>query len=511
MADAVLGGANESGLLVEERFEHGFGIANGHADTQREEQGQVGDFLPPRAGPQRLLRHQIEQHHRNRREKENRHVDDIVAVLAEVRMAVLVGIDQEAQANEHQIGKVGGQVGGGLHFDEEGHVGPPDGGQDFFAHLDGTLGPAVLLALEAVHIDRQFGRGFHVIEENEAPALELGAVAEVHVLGEGVMLPAARIGDAGFAPDAAGAVESEEASRAIARGLLEFEVAVEEHRLNAGEHVEGAVEVAPTGLNQADAFVGEIVDGFLQQVRIGDKIGIEDEQVLALGSLGAVFQRAGLVAGAVAAVDVLGVEAASPQARDAAAADFHGLVGGIIQQLDLDLVQRVIQRGDRIEQAIDDVHFVEDGELDGDQRQLGEMAEGMRVLAGVFEVEENDGQTVRAIAGKAEQDNNVAKIPNGRGPVHESEGKELIGETRGRLWLGCDTRNPKRNGAGEVTEDKVGRPRRPETAWVVKRGLFGWRIIWQGLAGWDSRASTGGDSGGGHANPGGRRRRRRRW
>jgi hypothetical protein len=75
---------------------------------------------------------------------------------------------------------------------------------------------------------------------------------------------------------------------------------------------------------------------------------------------------------------------------------------------------------DGVEQAVHHVHLVEDRQLDGHQRQILEQAHGLRVLAGVLQVEENDRQAVRAVAGEAEQHENVGSIPNGRGPVHEA-------------------------------------------------------------------------------------------
>jgi hypothetical protein len=49
------------------------------------------------------------------------------------------------------------------------------------------------------------------------------------------MLPTTSIDDARFAPDSGGAIEVEEAPAATAGGLLHQQVAVEEHRLDAGE------------------------------------------------------------------------------------------------------------------------------------------------------------------------------------------------------------------------------------------------------------------------------------
>ena len=86
LADAVFRRADEGGLVVEERLEHRLGVADGHPDAEREQQRQVGDFLPPRTGAQRLLGDQVEHDHRNRGEEEDRDVDDVVGELAEIRL-----------------------------------------------------------------------------------------------------------------------------------------------------------------------------------------------------------------------------------------------------------------------------------------------------------------------------------------------------------------------------------------------------------------------------------------
>jgi hypothetical protein len=44
-----------------------------------------------------------------------------------------------------------------------------------------------------------------------------------------------------------------------------------------------------------------------------------------------------------------------------------GLVGRVIEDLNLKFVLRVIQGGDGIEEAIDHMHLVEDGKLNGDE------------------------------------------------------------------------------------------------------------------------------------------------
>jgi len=161
---------------------------------------------------------------------------------------------------------VAGQVKGGFDLDLEGLVAVLDAGQDLAARLHRPLGPAVLLGLEGVHLHRQFAGNLHLGQEEEALALQLGPVAQIQVLGEGVVLPAAGLADGRFTPDAGGAVEVEEAARAVAGGVLDDEVGFEEDGLDAGQKRVGPVEVAPAQLHHADLRIGELVDGLLEHM-----------------------------------------------------------------------------------------------------------------------------------------------------------------------------------------------------------------------------------------------------
>ena len=90
----------------------------------------------------------------------------------------------------------------------------------------------MLLRLERVHLDRHFGRRDDVGHEHEPPAAQLRAVAEVEILGQRVVLPAAGVVDRRAPPDAGRAVEIEEAPAAVAAAVLEHEMAVEQDRLD---------------------------------------------------------------------------------------------------------------------------------------------------------------------------------------------------------------------------------------------------------------------------------------
>ena len=175
-------------------------------------------------------------------------------------------------------------------------------GKQLLGGLNAAFGPAVLLAFEGVDFGGQFGGAGDPRQEAEVPAGELGAVAQVDVFGEGVVLPAAGFFDGGGPPQAGGAVEVDPRAAAVAGGVLDHEVPVEEDGLPAGEQAVGAVEVAPARLHHAQLGVGEVVDGALEKVGGRHEVGVEDGDQFTFGRGHTCGQGAGLVAGAVGAV-----------------------------------------------------------------------------------------------------------------------------------------------------------------------------------------------------------------
>src|SRR5690348_2680996 len=115
---------------------------------------------------------------------------------------------------------------GGLELHQQRQLRPPDRGQQLEAGLDRAFRPAVLLRLEAIHIDRQFRRRDEIRQEYEPPALQLRAVAQVEVLRERIVLPATGIRDARTPPEARCTIEIEKPSATAAGGLFEQEVPV---------------------------------------------------------------------------------------------------------------------------------------------------------------------------------------------------------------------------------------------------------------------------------------------
>ena len=77
-------------------------------------------------------------------------------------------------------------------------------------------------------------------------------------------------------------------------------------------------------------------------------------------------ERAGLVAGAVGAVEVDDVVALVAEALDVRAHERLRLVGRVVEHLNLEAIARVVHARDRIEQARRDGGLVEERELDRD-------------------------------------------------------------------------------------------------------------------------------------------------
>ena len=273
----------------------------------------------------------VEVADRERRREEQRDVDQQHLVPAHV-VADHHGREHQHREDAHQrVVEVRGQVEERLRLHAERQVRAQNPRQQLAARLHGSLRPAVLLRLERVHLDRHFGGGDQVGEEDELPAAKLGAVAEIQILGQRIVLPAAGIVDRHAAPGPRRAVEVEEAAAAIAPAVLEDEVAVEQDRLNLRQQRVVLVDVAPARLHHADARIGEMRHQAGQEVRRRDEVRVEDGDELAARRLQPGFERAGLVPAAIRAVVVLDVDALRGKAPDRQLGDALRLVGRVVR------------------------------------------------------------------------------------------------------------------------------------------------------------------------------------
>ena len=253
------------------------------------------------------------------------------------------------------------------------------------------------LLLEGDHLRRQFCGGAELREVDKLPALELTAIAEVEVLGEGVVLPSAAVIDGGSAPHAGGAVEVHEPPGAVARGVLDDEMAIEEDRLGAGQKRRFAVEVVPADLHHADLVFREIVDGVEQDVLGGEEIGVEDGDELPGCNLHRLRQRPGLVAFAVGPVDVLDGVALGGHLLDGLFGDVGGVVGAVVQNLDLQLVQRVVDLAGGADNPGGDRVLVVHRELDRHPREVLEAVFGLIPVVAVLEVQVHQDVAVEPV------------------------------------------------------------------------------------------------------------------
>ena len=232
--------------------------------------------------------------------------------------------------------------------------------------LNAALGPAPLLHQERRGCARKFGGNTHFVAQDEAPSRHLRPVADVEVLGQRVVMPSTCVLDCLSAPQPRRPVELEEPAPAVSSPLLHQEVSVQEKGLRACQPRLAFVEVLPAGLRHADPGIGHGRQEFFEEARLGDKIGVENEDVVAGGRAETLGEGARLVAVAVGAVVDGDVDASLPPFVGALPGDGGGIVGGVVEDLDLEEVAGVGEAAGGVDEALDDVLFVVDGELDGD-------------------------------------------------------------------------------------------------------------------------------------------------
>src|SRR5690348_3943619 len=207
--DAILRRADEFGLLAENRFEDGDGVAHREADADGHDERHVEDCAIPRFRIEDAFGGEIEtgdgaSGRQKQREVNQEHLEPALIEADDHR-----GKQNHGEQNHQRVADVGGEVEKRFGFNVAGNVGAQDARKDFEGGLHQALGPARLLGFEGVHLDGQLGGAINFGKINEFPAAKLSAIGEIGVFGERVVLPAAGIFDGGAAPDAAGAIEIE--------------------------------------------------------------------------------------------------------------------------------------------------------------------------------------------------------------------------------------------------------------------------------------------------------------
>ena len=244
-------------------------------------------------------------------------------------------------------------------------------GKQLPRRLNAALGPAPLLHQERGGRAREFGRDAHLVAQDEAPTRHLRPVADVEVLDQRVVMPSARVVERLSAPQTRRPVELEEPAATVPSPLLHQEVAVEQQRLGAGQPRLAFVEVVPARLHHADPRIGHRRKQVFEEPGRGDEIGVEDENAVAGRRVETRGEGARLVAVAVGAVEDRDVDAALPPLAGTPLGKGGGVVGGVVEDLDLEEVAGVGEAAGGVDEALDDVLLVVDGELDGDAGEVG--------------------------------------------------------------------------------------------------------------------------------------------
>ena len=277
------------------------------------------------------------------------------------------GRDDEQREREGQgVGELAAQMHDGLELDDGAKAAAEQAGKQLARGLDATLGPAPLLHQERAGRAREFGRDAHFVAQHETPSRHLRPVADVEVLGQRVVIPPTRVVERLSAPQPRRPVELEEPAATVSSPLLNQKVPVQQERLRAGQPRFVLVQVLPAGLDHADPGIGHGREELFEEAWLGDEIGVENQNVVAGGRVEPLGERARLVAVPVGAVEDGDVDASPPPFVGALPGEGGGVVGGVVEDLDLEEVAGVGEAAGGVDEALDDVRLVVDGELDGD-------------------------------------------------------------------------------------------------------------------------------------------------
>jgi hypothetical protein len=91
--------------------------------------------------------------------------------------------------------------------------------------LDRTFGPTLrpteLLGLDRGENGRKFGRGFDFWSVHKLPAFSLRSVTQIQILRQGIVMPVARIQNAGFSPNPSCTIEIDKGPLLVSSLLLD--------------------------------------------------------------------------------------------------------------------------------------------------------------------------------------------------------------------------------------------------------------------------------------------------
>src|ERR1700682_464782 len=145
------------------------------------------------------------------------------------------------------------------------------------------------------------------------------------------------------------------------------------------------------------------MDRLAQKIGLRNEIGIENTNEITLSGREPGLQSAGFEPSAIDAVDQLYVEPPALQILHAGGSQFSRVVGGIVEDLDLQQFARIIDLTDRFEQPLDHIDLVEDRQLHRHFRQLLEMTCRPHCSLPVFQEKVNNHVPMNPVCGEADQ------------------------------------------------------------------------------------------------------------
>ena len=145
---------------------------------------------------------------------------------------------------------------------------------------------------------------------------------------------------------------------------------VEQNGFNLGQERIVAIDVRPARLHHPDLRIGKVVDSAQQKIFRRSKVSVKDRNEVALRRLQPVRECSRFKALALVAMNVSNRETFCRVMLNQASRHRLGFIRGIVQHLDIELVLRILELADRIQQPLNYKLLIEDGKLHSHTRQF---------------------------------------------------------------------------------------------------------------------------------------------
>src|SRR5437868_796244 len=181
-------------------------------------------------------------------------------------------------------------------------------------------------------------------------------------------------------------------------------MSVEQNGFNFRKKRVVAIDVCPASLHHADLRIGEMVDRTQKKILWRYEVGIKNGDELAFRCLQSFCKCTGFEPDALPAVVVGDGVSQGRIPLHQIARNRFGFVRGIVQHLNVQLLSRVVQPANGVQQTINNVLLVKDWKLNRDSWQIREIRyriNGAVLL--VFVIKVNQGIAVYAVGGQQYQ------------------------------------------------------------------------------------------------------------